>query len=187
MIETYTIYNAATGEISRTMQTGSPELVAVNIIEGEDFVEGAWDADTHYIAFDEARAKPARPSDTAVFDYALKAWTEPYTSEELLQQRRAVAVIDRFTFCTRCREQGILSASDALALGHGQIPPATRLILDTMAPAESFDAELRWVSMTTVRRLDPLIMATFVATGIPDIMLDHLFDVFPHLAPEVTP
>lgn len=185
MIETYTIYDLGTGEIIRTMRTGNPELLALNLAESEDFAEGLWDADLYYFASGVAVEMPPRPSETAVFDYATKAWVEPYTPEEILDQKRAAATLDRFTFCNRCFEKGILSRSDALALGHGQIPPSTRVILDSMDPADSFDAELRWGAMSTVGRLDPLILATAAASGIPEIMLDHLFDVFPYShAPE---
>lgn len=164
------------------LETDGRAVIGLSEIDDLDIADT-----THYIDLGQVVDMPPRPSDTAVFDYALKAWTEPFTPEELVQQKRAAANIDRFTFCTRCHEQGIISASDALALGHGQIPPATRLILDAMDPAASFDAELRWASMTTVGRLDPLIIATMAQTGHSDVMLDHLFDILPYQPPEVTP
>lgn len=105
---------------------------------------------------------------------------EPEPAVPTIEDLRAHAAIDRYTFCSRCLEQSILSESDALELSHGNIPPATRAILDAMDPADSADAEMRWAGMMTARRLDPLIIATAAASGIPDIMLDHIFNIFPY-------
>lgn len=175
----FTIFSAS-GEVSGCYTRQDVLDILPLLGDGEDFVQGRYPHGEFYFEDDAPVPIPERPSDTAVFDYGTKAWIEPFTAEELLDQKRAVATLDRFTFCSRCREKSIISAADALVLGRGEVPPDIRAILDQMDDADTFAAELRWAAMSTVGRIDPLITAIMSKSGIPDAMLDHIFNIYPY-------
>lgn len=95
-----TIYRVTTGEISRRMNISGPaealaEQVLANLADGEDWIAGIHDEDTHRIWEGAPRALPPRPGDWAVLDTATWAWIDPRTPAELAAEALAALVAAR--------------------------------------------------------------------------------------------
>lgn len=72
----YTVYNETTGQIIQILQTDD---IALQIQNGQNYIEGAIDDTAYYIANGVAVAIPAKPDQYSIFDFTTKQWVQNET------------------------------------------------------------------------------------------------------------
>lgn len=182
---TATIYDVATGEVVRVLQTSSLRQLEANVPEGCDFVLGEFQGDGFYFENGQPIAKPERTGSWAVFDYASKTWTDPRTDADRVAELaawRASTSLPKVLFLERCMEVGILTPPEAQA-GTRQVPETYQAIIAAMSGYERDVAILRWCGATVIERMDPFILTVAAAAGISETILDAIFSGETNVAP----
>lgn len=79
----YTVYAEATGQIQRIIDC-SPDLIDMQLLEGEAFVEGAPDfSGAGYLSGGQLVSVGNAPGPHHVFDFAAKQWVDPRTLDQI--------------------------------------------------------------------------------------------------------
>lgn len=83
MIEV-TVYQVETGQIVSSFATQREDTIGLNVGEGQGYILGLFDDNTHWIREGEAVPLPPRPSGDHHFDFSIGAWvSSAFSSEEL--------------------------------------------------------------------------------------------------------
>lgn len=179
MIEA-TIFEKSTGRILRNGSFDSGENLLLNVDESEDAIAGYHDARQFYIQDYAPVTFPEKPGDWAVFDYDIKAWIDPRTPADLaaeLDQHRQSANMTKIDFLLAVTAAKVISKEDAIAASKGEIPSSMSSIIETMTPAQQFEAKIRWGAATTINRMDPFINQWATVLEITDDQLDTIFGI----------
>jgi hypothetical protein len=93
---TYTIYNQATGQISKIVQTTD---IGLQLGENDSYIEGSYNDENYYIENGEPIEIIAKPSPYAKFDYDTKEWVlnSALAIADITQKRRKLLVDSDWT------------------------------------------------------------------------------------------
>jgi len=92
-----------------------------------------------------------------------------------LQAWRASAEMSLADFCMALVFAGILSTADAITAAKGDVPPSFEPVIAAMSTEQQVAVRIRWAAMSSVERLNPLILAVAAGAGIPAVVLDQVF------------
>lgn len=101
------------------------------------------------------------------------------TPEQLLQAKRAAAVMSRSEFLLRCTSAGIITPADALQAAHGQIPESVAGLITSWPEQDRFEIQLRWAALTVIERMHPMILVLADVMGLAPATLDAVFGITP--------
>lgn len=103
------------------------------------------------------------------------------TPQQMIEARRAAAVMSRSEFLLRCTGLGVLSQSDALQAAHGQIPDSVASLITSWPEQDRFEVQVRWAALTQIERNHPMILVLADLMGLTPEGLDMIFGI---LTPE---
>lgn len=106
---------------------------------------------------------------------------EPYvppSAQEILDQKRAAASLDRFTFATRVAEAGHVSFDEAANWAAGNsMPPGVQAVVAGLSASQRGRATLDVLARPEIRRTGPIIPAIAAAFSLTESDLDALFGI----------
>jgi len=178
MIFVISIYDES-GTITRHAEGPDPELLAMNVGDGEGWVPGHYDPDAYYIdAEGEPQPLPPKPGPWAQWDGA--EWIDPRNPADLeaeLQALRDAAWLNKTQFLLACMESGLLDPAGTAMAGRGDIPPQFQDAYDALDPMMKDYLDVIWPTATRIERMDPFIQAIAAERGLSDELVDQLFGI----------
>ncbi|WP_146038664.1 hypothetical protein [Paracoccus sp. SY] len=155
-------------------QAGDYEILVVEPGEVRD--------DTHFWDFmqQDWREYPPCPGSWAEFDFSQREWFDPRTPADhqaALYAARKARDLSFREFLFACNEYGILSDEDMIEAANRQIPASFAEAMAGLDPKLQMQIRVTWASLTTVNRMDPLLLLVAHAKDIPPELLDALFGV----------
>ena len=178
MIFVISIYDES-GTITRHAEGPDPELLTMNVGDGEGWVPGHYDPDAYYIdAEGEPQPLPPKPGDWAQWDGA--EWIDPRTPADLeaeLQAKRDAAWLTKPDFLLACMGAGLLTPAEAAQAAHGIVPEPFQSAVDALDPMTKDYLAVIWPTVTRIERMDPFIQTIAAFRGFPDALVDQLFGI----------
>jgi hypothetical protein len=84
--------------------------------------------------------------------------------------------ITALQFLLQAATDGIITQLEALeAAQTGSVPALIQAVFDSLAPTQSFAAQVRWARMTSIPRTDPLVAAVGQALSMTTQQMDTFF------------
>lgn len=80
-----TIYKTSNGEITRIIDAPQ-EMIAMQLNDGEDYLEGEYDDNLYYVEFGNAKLKPPSPGEDYVWNPDDKDWVYSKTEQDLANE-----------------------------------------------------------------------------------------------------
>ncbi|WP_145106392.1 hypothetical protein [Cereibacter sediminicola] len=119
-MKTYSVHNQE-GRILRLIESTSEDIALLNVVDGEDLIEGAYPADAFYVRDGVALPYPTKPGPWSVFDHAAEEWADPRTPDdlaaELQEARRAgIGCVNSAADAVRRRYVTMIAGQDMLYL-----------------------------------------------------------------------
>lgn len=94
-----------------------------------------------------------------------------------LAAARAHASLAKSDLLIRLATFEILSDTDAETAATGAIPAALAALLDALPPEARTAARIKWAADTEISRNHPVIVSAAYALGLPDELVDEIFEV----------
>lgn len=184
----YTIFDVASGAVISNLTVISYDEALLNIDEiNQTLVEGTYSPDEWRLENGNVVSISPRPAPYFTFDYSLKEWVDKRTQQEYddyVASIRGAAKISKREFLMELKRGGAFGYSDIVDLGVGYFPQSVLDALTSWTAEQILDAQLEWISSTTVSRLDPLITAVETYLGTFPSDTDLLFGITLYPPPE---
>lgn len=150
--------------------------------EGVDYwsVPEGTDPEMIYVHEGELKVMPPQPAPYLTFNFGTEQWEDQRTQQEYDDYVLAVrgsAEVTKYKFLSELVQGAAFNYEDIVDLAVGYFPQSILAALSGWSQAQTLDAQLAWVSSTTVRRLDPLIVAVETHMGTDPTDTDQLFGV----------
>lgn len=178
MIFVISIYDES-GAITRHAEGPDPELLTMNVGDGEGWVPGHYDPDAYYIdAEGEPQPLPPKPGPWAQWDGA--EWIDPRTPADLeaeLQAKRDATWLTKPDFLLACMGAGLLTPAEAAQAAQGIVPEPFQSAVDALDPMTKDYLAVLWPTATRIERTDPFIETIAAMRGLSDALVDQLFGV----------
>lgn len=152
----------------------------LNAEPGDIIVDG-WLGDNFYLKNGVVSEMPPQPPGGHwVFDTDTHQWIDPRTPADhqaALYAARTARDLSFREFLFACNDHGILSDEDMIEAANRQIPSSFADAMAALDPKLQMQIRVTWASLTTVNRMDPLLLLVAHAKDIPPELLDALFGV----------
>lgn len=171
----YTTYEVDTGRIIQT-GFGIPREGP-----GLSWVEGSYDARYFFMSLQGTmEARPPSPGPFHVWDREALEWVDtrpPGQEQDALYAARNAAELDAAEFLIRTMEAKILTPEEVMQARKGDIPDSLQPFLDALPAEVQVVALVKWAKDARISRMNPLIVMAAVAKGVPDEVVDQIFNV----------
>ncbi len=138
------------------------------------------DPERLYVHGGQLKEMPPPPAPYLTFNFGTEQWEDQRTQQEYdayVLAVRGAAEVSKYAFLNALIQGAAFDYADILDLAVGYFPQSVLAALSGWSPAQVLDAQLVWISSTTVRRLDPLVVAVETHMGTDPADTDQLFGV----------